>query len=87
MHCSLALISFLRVLVMVSQLIFLVLALVKAVIVWREAAGEKGARLMDVLIRDQALYLLLYVLRKKTFASGRASDAAHASLEYSGSEC
>lgn len=38
------------------------LALYQARIIWKETAGLKGLELMKVLIRDQALYFLAYVL-------------------------
>ena len=42
--------------------ILMVLALFKSAEYWKMAAGFKGFPLVKILIRDQALYFLLYVL-------------------------
>ena len=40
----------------------MILALRKAAIIWKETAGLKGINLAKVLIRDQAVYFIAYVL-------------------------
>ena len=44
----------------VYQTILILVALPKAVTVWKETEGFVGAKLLRVLIVDQILYFLLY---------------------------
>lgn len=48
---------------MASELVYMVLALYKASTIWKETSGLTGARLMEVLLRDQGIYFLAYVSR------------------------
>ena len=45
-----------RVILMVYGILLLVLALYKAREIWKESMGFEGLQLIQVLIRDQALY-------------------------------
>lgn len=45
-----------RVILMVYGILLLVLALYKAREIWKESMGLEGLQLIQVLIRDQALY-------------------------------
>ena len=42
-----------------SGVLYLVLALYKAAIIWKETVGCTGARLVEILIRDQAIYVIV----------------------------
>lgn len=46
---------------MASDFVYMLLALYKAATIWKETAGLTGARLMEVLVRDQAIYFLACV--------------------------
>lgn len=46
---------------MATELIFMAVSVRKAAIIWKETAGLTGAKLMEVLIRDQVMYFAAYV--------------------------
>lgn len=52
-----------RGIVMLYGLTLMALALRKAAIIWKEAEGLTGMRLVNVLIRDQAIYFMVYVFQ------------------------
>lgn len=47
--------------IIVSEMIFMVLALREAVKLWRMTAGLRGSRLLKAIIRDQVVYFFAYV--------------------------
>lgn len=47
---------------MAYELLLLVLAVFKARIIWKETVGLRGFNLVGILIRDQVIYYLAYVL-------------------------
>ena len=45
---------------MFAELVFMIFAVRKAAIMWKETTGLTGAKLMKVLIRDQMVYFIAY---------------------------
>lgn len=50
-----------RVIIMLIDIVYSVLAVYKAAIIWKETTGLTGAKLAFNLIRDQAIYFFVCV--------------------------